>query len=148
MKRFSFNLETLLELRTREEEKVMLQLAEKNRAILGKKEELSNVYGQLKNLQTSEKTRRETSASVLLLRYSVAYRYKLKAEMLTLGRTIDELQAEAALIRRNLVKATQARKTLEKVKERERTEWKKMAVRKEQKFIDDVAQQRYIADGR
>lgn len=143
MKRFVYKLETLLELKKNDEERIMLQLAEKNRVVIGKKKELEQACDALKSLQTGEKKRRSGNETITELRYSVSYRYKLKSDILALGRAVDDLQAEASIVRKRLVAATQARTALERVKARQLNEWKRERVKKEQEFIDDVAQQRY-----
>lgn len=148
MKKFTFELATLLTIRTREEERIMRELAEKNRQILDQQNVLDRTAEELRELQASERKRRSEQESVMELRYSVAYRYKLKADLLNIGRGIQGLQAEAEEIRIRLTRATQAKKALEMVKAKKLAAWKKEATRKEQNFIDDVAQQRYIANGR
>ena len=145
MKRFTFKLAALLELRKEHEERIKLRLAGKNREIIAATGELNVYYGDLKELQASEKTRRAGNEPVLLLRYSVAYRYKLKNDILRTGRRIDDLRAEATGIQRNLLEATKARRALELIRDRQFAAWKKEQRRREQKFIDDVAQQQYIA---
>jgi flagellar FliJ protein len=144
MKRFVFRLETLLELRKQTEEQIKLRLAEKNREIIEKRKILEAFYRELKELQSSEKTRRSGDEPVLLLRYSVAYRHKLKADILHTGRSIDDLRAAANAVRAELVEATKARKALEIIRERQVLAWRKKYRREEQNFIDDVAQQKYI----
>ena len=145
MKRFTFKLAPLLELRKEHEERIKLQLAEKNRDIIAASGVLNGYYEDLKELQSSEKTRRAGNEPVQLLRYSVAYRYKLKSDILRTGRHIDDLRAEAAGIQRKLLEATKARRALELIRDRQYSAWKKDYRRKEQKFIDDVAQQQFIA---
>ena len=145
MKRFAFKLDALLELRRQREESVKLLLAEKNREIIAATGELNGYYEALRELQSSEKTRRSGREPVLLLRYSVAYRYKLKSDILRIGRRIDELRSEAAAVQRKLLDATKARRALEIIRDRQFDAWKKEYRRREQNFIDDVAQQKYIA---
>ena len=145
MKRFSFRLDTLLDLRKQREESIKLRLADKNRAIIEKSRELAGIYERLKALQTDEKARRIVDTPVLLLRYGVAFRHKLKGDMLRIGRCIDDLRADAGKIQKELLVATKARRALEIVRDRQSTAWKKAYRREEQLFIDDVAQQKYIA---
>jgi flagellar protein FliJ len=145
MKRFTFKLAPLLELRKQHEEGIKLMLAEKNREIITANRELAGHYEALKELQASEKSRRAGQEAVVLLRYSVAYRYKLKSAILQCGRQIDDLRAEASAIQRKLLGATKARRALEIIRDRQHDTWKKEYRRKEQQFIDDVAQQKYIA---
>ncbi len=145
MKRFTFKLGPLLELRKQYEERIKLMLAEKNREIIAANGVLTGYYEALKELQVSEKNNRVGQEPVLLMRYSVAYRYKLKADILQTGRQIDDLRAEATAIQRKLLGATKARRALEIIRDRQHDAWKKEYRRKEQQFIDDVAQQKYIA---
>jgi flagellar protein FliJ len=143
MKRFTFKLDTMLELRKQEEEKVKLELAEKNREIIALQEELNQAYLSLKELQASEKERRSGSEPVMEMRYGVAYRYKLKNDILTTGRSIDDLRAESNTIQKRLMEAIKRRRALEVIRDRRYSAWKKNYLREEQKFIDDVAQQKY-----
>jgi len=147
MKKFTFDLSALLMLRKRDEERVMQLLADKNREIIAKQQNLDSATSALKELQSSEKKRRGGNETVLELRYSVAYRYKLKADILAIGRAIQGLQGEADRIRQKLTVATQSRKALELIREQKQLAWKKEKNRFEQNFIDDVAQQRYIRNG-
>jgi flagellar FliJ protein len=145
MKKFVFKLDALLELRKQNEENIKLKLGEKNREIIASTRALNSFYEELKTLQSTEKTRRSENEPVVLLRYSVAYRHKLKADILRTGRRADDLRAEATVIQRELMGATKARKALEIIRDRQHAAWKKEYRRKEQNFIDDVAQQKYIA---
>jgi flagellar protein FliJ len=144
MKRFRFKLETLLQLRIRHEDEVKLQLGKKNREIIVARKEMAQLHDQLKELQSSEKQRRATAGDIVQLRYSVAYRHKLKQDMLGKGRQIDKLGAQALEIRGKLVQATRDRRAIEIVKERRFREWKKEYRSREQGFSDDISQQLYI----
>jgi flagellar export protein FliJ len=82
--------------------------------------------------------------SVLELRYGVAYRFKLKKDILLKGRQIDDLLAQAHAVRKRLVKAKQEHRAIEIVRERQFDAWKKEYRTREQGFIDDVSQQGYL----
>ena len=51
MKKFRFNLETLLDMRKKTEDRVKLQLAEKNREIINLQQELASILDELKDSQ-------------------------------------------------------------------------------------------------
>ena len=144
MRRFKFGLDTLLEMRCRKEEQVKLLLAEKNRNIMDAQKEFFDIHAQLKELQNSEKLKREKVIDVMLLRYSVSYRFKLKENLLSAGQKIDDLKAQAEEIRKSLVAATKNRRAIEIIKERRFAEWKKEYKSQEQGFIDDISQQGFI----
>jgi flagellar FliJ protein len=144
MKKFSFELQTLLEIRARKEDEIKLQLAEKNRLITYCNTELLRINEELKHLQVSEKQKRKTQNSVMALRYSVAYRHKLKQDLLKTGRKIDDLNADVYKIQVLLVNATKERKAIELIKEKRFQEWKKEYGSEQQKITDDISQQGYI----
>lgn len=144
MKKFRFQLDTLLELRKRKEEKIKLHLAEKNRQVMEAQKEVNRIHDELKNLQNSEKHRRGTSESITMLRHSVSYRFKLREDLLRAGQKMEDLRAEAVKVRKTLVTATKDRRAIEIVRERRLQEWKKEYSAKEQGFIDDVSQQGFI----
>ncbi|NLG19499.1 MAG: flagellar export protein FliJ [Fibrobacter sp.] len=144
MKKFRFQLDTLLELRKRKEEKIKLHLAEKNRQVMEAQIEINRIHDELKELQSSEKHRRGTNESITMLRYSVSYRFKLREDLLKAGQKMEDLRAEAVKVRKTLVTATKDRRAIEIVKERRLQEWKKENRTKEQGFIDDVSQQGFI----
>lgn len=144
MKKFRFNLETLLELRTRKEDTVKRELAEKNRLISEAQAQTNRIHVELKYLQSSEKSTRMHTDNIMTLRYSVAYRHKLKQDLLNNGRKIDDLKADVFKIQKLLVEATKERRAIEIIKERRLQEWKKEVRSEERNFVDDVSQQGYI----
>lgn len=144
MKRFTFRLETLLELRTRMEDGIKQELADKLRELLRARNDLAGLSDALKKLQEEEKKRRSDAQSALELRYGIVYRFKLKKDILLKGRQIEDLHLQAHAIRTRLVKAKRDRRAIEIIRERQRAAWKKACRTQEQGFIDDVSQQGYL----
>jgi flagellar FliJ protein len=148
VKRFEFRLETLLALRKRREDEIKQELGKKIQGIVTVCKELAAITEALKALQGEEKRKRPVTTSAVELRYGIAYRFKLKKDILVKGRLIDDLQAQAHAIRAKLVKAKQERRAIEIVRERQYAAWKKAYRTQEQGFIDDVSQQAYIRHAR
>ncbi|MBN1129350.1 MAG: flagellar export protein FliJ [Chitinispirillaceae bacterium] len=148
MKRFSFRLETLLELRVRREDEVKQELGKINLRIATSRKELVALADALKELQEEEKQKRLGVKSAVELRYGVAYRFKLKKDILVKGRQIDDFQAQALAVRKKLVRAKQERRAIEIVRERQFDAWKKKYRTREQGFTDDISQQSYIRHAR
>jgi flagellar protein FliJ len=148
VKRFEFKLEALLELRKRKEDEVKQLLGKKNQEIIAARKEITRLKEALDALQSSEKKKRADAISVVELRYSVAYRYKLKRDILASCRRLDELAVQAADIRKKLVQAKQQRRAIEVVRERQYEAWRKEYRKQEQRFIDDVSQQAFIRKSR
>jgi flagellar export protein FliJ len=144
MKRFSFRLLPLLELRKQKEEAIKRELGRKNGEIAASQNAKTELLHALHDLQDTEKSRRMLVLDAIALRASVVYRHKLKADIDGVTSRIVLLEQETAGIRQRLVKATQARRMLELLRERRHLAWRKETNREQQAFNDDVSQQGYI----
>ena len=144
MKKFKFTLDPILEIRKRKEDAVKLELGQKNREILGANREMLGLHDELKNLQTSEKERRQHAPDVQSMRQTVVYRSKLKADMVNKGNKIQQLRTEASTIQKRLTNATKDRRAIEIIGEHRHAEWQHNLLREQQNFSDDVSQQGYI----
>jgi flagellar protein FliJ len=144
MNRFRFRLEVLLDLRIKSEDKVKQKLAKKNAMIIEAQKKVNFVHDELKEFQASEKSQRSNTINPLLLRYSISYRYKLKQDLISAARSVDNLREDAYKIQIDLVEATKKRRAVEIVKEHRLNEWKKDSLAREQKFTDEISQQSFI----
>jgi flagellar FliJ protein len=146
MKKFSFKLDTLIEIRKRKEDEIKLLLAEQNRKIIEEQKKLNSLHDELKALQQKEKEERNNAANILSMRYSVVFRYKLKKDILEKGRKVDDMKAEAFKIQKKLIHATKEKRAIELMREHRHEEWKKEYLSEEQGFIDDISQQKFIRE--
>jgi flagellar FliJ protein len=145
MKRFVFRLEALLTVKKNKEEEIKRRLAEKNLEAEQVRQEIQEAHDRLKDFQTSVKTeRRGGGESVTAMRSSVAYRNQLKLELLRAGQKLDAVMVCIYGINQELIKAAQERRAVEIIKEKRYEEWKRENAVAEQKFIDDLSQQRFI----
>ena len=144
-KKFSFRLEALLTVKKNKEEEIKRRLAEKNREAEDVRREIAQAQEKLKAFQSEVKEQRRGGAEdVSALRSSVAYRNTLKLEMLKAGQKLDNVMVAIYGINQELIKAGQERRAVEIIKEKHFSEWKKANEAAEQKFIDDLSQQRFI----
>ncbi|MBD3316198.1 MAG: flagellar export protein FliJ [Chitinivibrionales bacterium] len=146
MRRFRFPLQALLELRSREEEAVKLELGEKNRLVVRAQSELKTLHDQLKEFQSSERAVRAETHDIVALRHSVAFRHQLKAGMIRTARHIEELRGEAETVRQRLVAATRKRRAIELIRDRRYREWRREYNAREQSRIDEISQRKFIRD--
>lgn len=144
MKKFRFALQPVLSLRERKEEQIKLQYAAKIGQIVETQKTREGIIRELKNLQESEKQNRADAKNITMLRYSVAYRFKLKNDLLTISKKIDDMNAEAFEIHKQLILAAKDRRAIELIKERQIKQWKKEYRLNEQGIIDDISQQGFI----
>ena len=105
MKKFRFALQPVLSIRERKEEQIKLQYAAKIGQIVETQKTREGIIRELKNLQESEKQNRADAKNITMLRYSVAYRFKLKNDLLTISQKIDDMNAEAFEIHKQLIQA-------------------------------------------
>lgn len=140
MKRFHFPLQALLEIRKRKEDQIKRRLGEKNREILNVKKDCEHISDELKGLQSEQKEYRNRTPDILMLKHSVAYRHKLKRDLIGRARDLESIRKEAGNIRVELVKATRDRRAIEIIREKRFAQWKKARAKKEQDFIDDITQ--------
>ncbi len=144
MRRFTFPLDTLLEVRRRAEDEVKRELARTIGKLGEAREQLAALSHELSAMQKATLHDSRASASVLVFRHTVAYRHKLKRDMLQKGRDIESLQEEEAGVRRRLVAATQQRRAIELVREKRYRQWRKAYRSEEQEFTDDVSQKAFV----
>jgi len=144
MKKFRFALQPVLSVRERKEEQIKLQYAANIGQIVEIQKTREGIVRELKNLQESEKQNRADAKNITMLRYSVAYRFKLKNDLLKISQKIDDLNAEAFEIQKQLILAAKDRRAIELIKERQVKQWKKEYRLNEQRIIDDISQQGFI----
>ncbi|MGM0444323.1 MAG: flagellar export protein FliJ [Fibrobacterota bacterium] len=142
MQAFHFTLETLLQLRMMEEEKVLNELAEKEREIQEERNLLHHAQKEYQDFIEQQRTER-SHVDARRLRYSVSWRNQLKRAIILKNRDISEVEYDIRLIQKRVETATQRRKALEKLREKQYAQWKKEYDRRQQEFLDELAQNQY-----
>ena len=145
MKRFSFSLQAILELRQREEDQAFAFLATQEQEWQKTHKEFNGKREELQNFQSREKETRQTSNETPAeLKYSVSWRNTLKLDLLKLGRQLQDVSLDVERARKKLTEATIKRKALETLRDKKKLEWQKEFNRNEQNFLDELAQSRQI----
>ncbi len=141
MARFTFSLQTLLEIREREEQARQSAVAQLQR-------EMERLQGQLGELdRLAQRNRQELRESHLIGAINVdvigAYgRFHFSAERQAVGiaRQMHWVQQKIDAARALLVEAVKGRRVLEKLRDNQKAAWMAEQLRKEQEALDDVAQ--------
>ncbi len=144
MKRFEFSLQTVFELRQREEDDAKRELAAKEGELRDRQKEMEEVREILKQFQLDEKTSRAGARTVNELRLSVSWRHKLKTDLVKKAQEVDEVISDINLARSKLIEATKKRKGMELLREKKFTAWQKERNRKDQAFLDELATSAHI----
>ena len=141
MRRFSFKLEKLLELRGFYERKAELVLAEKaGRCVL--------LDTRLRELaEARARTGREMfSAGRMLADYRAAELYivRLNRDKERLVKELAEAELEREKARADYIEKHKSREVMEKIKERKAGEYYRLALREETKALDDLPRRRFV----
>ena len=126
MKRFSFRLQTLLDIRKKVEDGLKKALASKNVEIATAQQVKQSMVDTLALFFANEKQHRETSLDARELRLSISYRAQLQYDILARDRVINALFTDAERLRTMLVGARKDCRILEILKEKKFAHWKKM----------------------
>lgn len=143
MKRFEFSLQTILELREREEDEARAFLASQEQEWQKIQKDFNNKREELQNFQMREKESRQSNdESVAELKHSVSWRNTLKFDLLKLGQQLQDVSLDVERARKKLTEATVRRKSIEMLKDKKIAQWQKEFNKNEQKFLDELAQSR------
>jgi flagellar FliJ protein len=140
MKKFEFSLQSILELRIREEDEAKAFLASHESEFQRVGSELSQKKQELQDFQKRDKEDRKAADSAAELRYSVSWRNTLKLDLLKTGQKLQDVLLDIERARKKLTEATIKRKALETLRDKKKSQWQKEFNRNEQKFMDEIAQ--------
>lgn len=138
MKRFSFSLERILDLRAFREREAELALGK----AVSERERVTLKLQEIAQKRVAASRERATSASVGDLIAIERYVQRLDAEK---ERRLEELAATELLVERKraeYVEATKARRVLTKLREKKADVWKGDSLREEAEILDDIANSR------
>jgi len=142
MKKFEFSLQSILELRLREEDEAKAFLATQESELQRVGNELNQKKQELQDFQSREKEDRKSADSASQLRYSVSWRNTLKLDLLKIGQKLQDVSLDIERARKKLTEATVKRKSLEMLRDKKKSQWQKEYNKNEQKFLDEIAQSR------
>jgi len=135
-KRFQFRLEPLLKLRANAVEQAKNALASAMQLRIKKEEELTERELFFNQLLASEQTKKQT---VIDLQAHWHHRQEVQYEIRTLEHEKVKLEDIENKKRDELAEAMKQEKTVEKLKERKKTEYKENIAKEEQIFLDEIA---------
>jgi flagellar FliJ protein len=144
MQKFSFSLESVLKLREQQEQDAKLSLAEREGELSLSKNSLEEIKKGLNEFQAEEKESRKGNQSADALRQSVSWRHKFKVDISQKLSEIEQINRDIVFARNRLIEATKTKKGLEVLKEKKHAAWQKEYNRKEQLFLDELAQNSFI----
>lgn len=142
---FKFSLQSVLDLRERNEQIKMKEFGEAASAAQAIKDEIEQIKQKLvESDQKLNRDKRQGRFSIDHLRMAEAFRDRMKLAILKCEEELVEAEKLVTEKRGELIEATKSRKMLETLKEKEsKSYWAKIAKR-EQAQMDEFAQQQFF----
>lgn len=137
MRRFSFKLEKILELRRYAEQEWELKLAEVTSRVVAAEQEIE-LWAQ-RRFDTRRFHSGSGTINMMLLRTREEYVNRIDARVLELQRQLVALETERAKVREGYVEASKKRKALTRLRERQSDEYYREALREEGRDLDEIA---------
>ncbi len=144
MKRYVFSLQAVLDLRLRDEDNAKQELADKEAELRSYQQMIDTMQSGLADFQKNEKEDRGHGRSVQEFRHSVSWRNKLKLDLLKKAREMQDVLFDIDRARHKLIECTKKRRGLEILKEKGLEKWQKERDRRDQLFMDELAQNAFI----
>lgn len=142
MKRFLFELEPVLKIRTHEEELQKQAFARQMQQMIKLREQHDEIKAEL-DIYSAEHERHGALRSPLEYQRHFSFIQLRQQELAQLGREIDLAKEQTEKERKKLITANQKTRVLENLKEKKRIEYMKIADMEEQKVMNEIATQRF-----
>ena len=141
MKKFKFKLQSLMNLRERREEEAKKNYRESLKKINDEENKLLEMKTELKKFESEyQKT---ISINPELMSQFYLYYEKLEHNVIEQREQVALAKQEMEINKKNLIEARKERKKIEKIKENELERYLDEVKKAEQKFIDEIATQKF-----
>jgi flagellar FliJ protein len=141
---YRFKLQTLLNHRRHQEEVCQIELAEAQRGLTDAQEKLRRLKKakrvNIQKLQARQKEHHNISNILIFINYIEQLSRDIAAQMQQVRKASKNVKQK----RDNLIAIMKKRRTLEKLKEKERLDYQQKGMQAERKFNDEVASTRHI----
>jgi len=144
MKKFTFRMQTILNMREHAEDAQKRRLAEKNKQIQTVEADIQQYQEQIQTQQFTHKNTAQQMLNITSFRSMVSFRHSMKKKLLQTMQQLQLLQAEREQIRRDLLQATREKKALEFLKQKRYDAWRAERRKSENSQTDEVAQNVFI----
>jgi flagellar FliJ protein len=138
MKKFAFNLETVLNHRKVLEEREQLKLQKVNQAIVQAQQEKDRIRREIDDCRQMVASCQKGTIDIDKIRHLVAYIEKLEFDVIQLTLLITRLEQEKAQQLEKLVVAKRRREIVDKLKEKKLAHYEKENRELEQKLLDEL----------
>ena len=140
---YRFKFEALLNHRRHQEEVCQKELAQIERQLADEKDKLRRLKGEKRDNIDSLQIKQKNRFNVYDIILSANYIQLLSEKIAEQKQCVQKATRAANQKRSELISIVKKRKTLEKLKEKERLAYEQQMSREERKFMDDVASTRH-----
>ncbi|MGE5552342.1 MAG: flagellar export protein FliJ [Betaproteobacteria bacterium] len=148
MKKFSFSLQAVLDLKRHREEALLEELAKRTRAVAAAEERLQELRRERRRAERELRQLLRGRLEVGQVRVAQDYLLGLDGRIEGQSQEVHRRREEVEACRGQVVAARQERKTFEKLRERQWEAYQKEYHRQEQSFLDELATQGYARQER
>ncbi len=144
---FQFKLQTLLNYRRQREETFQQEFAEIKQTWEEQRETLKKYHDQWKECIDGWRSIQNESLSILEISLYQKYMLRLKHEIIQQADKVKDCLQKMDKMREILLSARKDKKIIEKLQENHLNEYRMDQLKKEKKFLDEVATQRFNLKG-
>lgn len=143
MAKYTYRLQSLINIREKLEEQKKNELAIENHKLLEEKQILNNFNDDVENTLKSQEEYLSNSINTFQLQQYMQYLDKLKIEIKKQTKVVNKQEKITEKVRLELMEHTKAKKSLEKLKEKDFEAYLEEEKKAEQKVIDEIVSYKY-----
>jgi len=147
MKKFEFRFQTVLEKQRNEEERFRKQLAHLSHAMETQKQRLAHIDAQKDDCEEELRGLIRRGGNVAQAMLFQVYLGKLSEDMAKQEEVVANVSKKTEEKRQELVEAAKQRQIMEKLLERDRLDFTLRLEKTEQKYLDELALNKYVREG-
>lgn len=143
MKKFQFKFQTVLKVKEQKEEELKRELMRLQALKLEQQMLLAEIENEKRASHKEKSKHHHSGTDISLLRQFEEYINALRSQVALTEKRIKDLEKKADIKRVEVVEASKEKKVLEKLKDRDFAEFKKVVLKNEQDVLDEIAISKY-----
>ncbi len=143
MAKYVYRLQSLINIKEKLEEQKKNELAVENHKLNEEKQILNNFYHELNDLLKKQELEQENNINAFRLQLYIQYIDKIKVEIEKQIKVVKDQEDKVEVVRGELLEYTKAKKSLEKLKEKDYENYLEEEKKAEQKIVDEIVSYKY-----
>ncbi len=143
MAKYTYRLQSLINIKEKLEEQKKNELAVENNKLNQEKQVLTELYQEMSSTLDKQEKEQKQSINAIQLQLYINYTDKLKIEIKQQLDKVEKQEKKTEEVRLELLEYTKAKKSLEKLKEKDYENYLEEEKRAEQKLVDEIVSYKY-----